>query len=121
MSWVAIVAMLVSLVISMRSGWSGHLEHGAGADLGIARWSAGAQDGVGSGGVVDTVYQQRTVDVDGNHFAQHEPGVHGRTVGPLKSCDLRQSAFEVDRALEHARRRDDRRGHWSQACVGELV
>src|SRR4051794_15681112 len=65
----------------VRSGWSNHLEHGVGADLGVARWPAGAEDRVGCGGVVDTVCQQGSVDVDGDHFAEHEPRVHGRTVG----------------------------------------
>ena len=50
-----------------------------------------------------SVDDQRLVDMDGDHFTQRHPAVQLITRRIAQADELRQAAFEVDRAFEYSR------------------
>src|SRR5437763_774615 len=80
-----------------------HLEHVFVLDLEIIALAAGADDRAGEPGPVDAVTDHRLVDMNGDHFAERQPGLRLFAVGALQMDDLRQPALERHRALRNAR------------------
>src|SRR5712691_4042232 len=78
-----------------------HLEHGVRPDFEIVPLAAGAHNGPRQRGLVDAVLDEGLVDVDGNDLAEGEPGLRLLAIGTLQLNDLRQFAFERDRAFRY--------------------
>ena len=72
-------------------------------------------------GLVDTVLDQRLVDVNGNHLAQCQPGFSFLAIGAFELNDFRQLAFERDAAFADARRLDDAARHLRQSGKCEFI
>src|SRR6202790_5879276 len=69
---------------SSRSIRSDHLEHRIGPYLEIIALAAGAHDRARQRGLVDAVLDEGLVDVDGDDFAEGEPGLRLGAVGALQ-------------------------------------
>src|ERR1700731_1542513 len=101
-----------------------HLEQGFGADFEIVALAAGADDRVRQRGLVDTVLDEGLVDVDGDDLAERKPGLRLAAVGALQLNDLRQLAFEGDRAFRdpgHVDQPARRRGQSGDAEFADVV
>ena len=66
-----------------------HLEHGLRTNFKIIAPAAGAHDRAGEPGLVDAVPDHGLVDVDGDDFAEREPGLRLLAVSALQ-LDLMQ-------------------------------
>src|SRR5271154_1466893 len=76
-----------------------HFEHVFRPDLEIVALAPGTHDRVRQPGLVDAIPDHGLVDMDGHDLAQREPGLRLLAVGALQLNDLRQLAFERDRAF----------------------
>src|SRR5258708_34795873 len=93
----------------------GHLEHGVRPYLKLAARAPGAHDRARQRGLVDAVLDKSLVDMDGDDLAEGKPGLRLLAIGALQLNDLRQFAFERDRAFRHARHVDARAGGCRQS------
>src|SRR5437762_1602623 len=104
-----------------RSIWPAHLEHGVGPNYKVVAAAPCPHDRLCQRSLVDAVLDESLVDVDRDHLAQGEPALHFRAVGGLQLNDLRQLAFEGDRAFGDARHVDFPAGHRGEAGDPELI
>ena len=85
----------------MSSAGAVHAKQRARLDAEVIGRAAAAQNRLGGSGLVDTVDQQAAVDMDANHFAEHQPGIECIARRALQLDDLGLAAFEGDRAFAY--------------------
>ena len=98
-----------------------HLEHVFRPDLEVISTTAGAQYGTRKCSVVDTVLDQRLVDVYCDHLAEHEPSFDLLTARIRQLRDLGDLAFHSGPALAYPRHSDVAPGYCRQPCYFELA
>ena len=76
---------------------------------------------MGLAGLVDTVLNHRPVDMDGDDFAERQPGLRLVAVGALQLDDLRQPAFERHRAFGDAGHIDELAGYGGETRDIEFI
>src|SRR5215475_9998400 len=98
-----------------------HFEHGFGRHLEIVAAPASACDRMCERGLIDPVLDKGLVDVDGNDFAERQPGLGVSAVRALELDDLRKPAFEGHWTFRYARHVDELAGRGCEPCDGKLV
>src|SRR6266702_6470588 len=98
-----------------------HLEHVFRLDLEIVAPAAGADDRAGQSSLVDAILDHGLVDMHGDDFAERQPGRRLLAIGALQLDDLRQLAFEGNRAFRHKRYVDELAGYGRQSHYLELI
>ena len=101
------------MVIAACSVRPGHFEHGFGRHLEIIATAPGARDGAREGGVVDAVPDEGPIDVDGNDFAECQPGFSVSSIRALETDNFRDLALKRGRAFRDTRHIDEPAGRGS--------
>ena len=77
--------------------------------------------GCASAVLINAIFQERLVDVDGHHFAQHEPATDLVALGVSELHDVDHLAFHGRAAFAHPRDVDLATRHGREAGERKLV